>query len=337
MSWRISFVHWPEGRDFTYGKSRSRRSRRSCADMESAASRAAATDGGSKGLIVSAPLMSDAVAENSDANVTPGFFSRTKAYSKGARLWPSRIAVPMSASARLHSANRTGSVSRDDGISRYSTAPAHWPLIRAASFRNSPDVRASSSTRVPSNSAYWTSTTRPRHCGYSLRNRSKARSLSATPDSRWQLSTPASTTLGFFAMSGCNVRSSASISRSVASPPSARRILPGSTETWRTTTMTVRPSYSTPVTPPCTDLWGMPMRRLQALRKWRAWSKAWKPTTSAPTKPVSSRDPCAMEQNNWDVGKGMWRKKTMRALRFVKASCLNMADDARSDGSSMRW
>ena len=80
----------------------------------------------------------------------------------------------------------------------------------------------------------------------------------------------------------------------------------------------------------------MPINLVQALRKCLACSKAWKPTTSAPTTPSSNFGPFAKAQNNWAVGNGACKKKTILAFRDWCLSTLKGSEVASNDGRSIR-
>mmetsp|Transcript_17942 Transcript_17942/g.51112 ORF Transcript_17942/g.51112 Transcript_17942/m.51112 type:complete len:222 (+) Transcript_17942:774-1439(+) len=174
MSSRISCVHRPLGRLFTYGRSRSNLSLFSTASMLRAVSNAAATLGTSNGFTFTAPDMSVEVAENSEASMTPGrpFRARARAYSDGYNVWPSRMAVPTSTSLRWKRAKRSAMPNLPEGRSINTTLPGFCAFNLCPSALISSNVRASSCTRVPSNRQYCTNATRPLHRGYSARNRS---------------------------------------------------------------------------------------------------------------------------------------------------------------------
>mmetsp|Transcript_28270 Transcript_28270/g.38684 ORF Transcript_28270/g.38684 Transcript_28270/m.38684 type:complete len:204 (+) Transcript_28270:1499-2110(+) len=169
--------------------------------------------------------------------------------------------------------------------SLYSTTGPYFPLIRATSSWSSLLHCSSSFTRFPGFRHFWMSTTLSRYPGYWSKKCSNPISFRATPLRRWQTSIPpmmifvlrVSSGLGFM---GCAAR----VASERASAPGDAICLSTmsvSMDTWRMTTQALWPWYVSRSSPPERVSRCAPRFRLQALRKWRAWAKAWKPTMSA--------------------------------------------------------
>mmetsp|Transcript_30642 Transcript_30642/g.51814 ORF Transcript_30642/g.51814 Transcript_30642/m.51814 type:complete len:200 (-) Transcript_30642:1429-2028(-) len=179
--------------------------------------------------------------------------------------------------------------------------------MSATIFCKSLDVVCSSPAREPPRTQRWTSTMLPRLPQLlSANSLSKAASFSATPLSRWQASSPA--TMRFPA---CFSRSSWAMRR-VSGWVAALAMRSVSMDTWLTDTITSLSPTNSVSRPPARDPLRMPSMRFVALRKWRAWSKAWKPTTSAQIMLCSSSVARERVRNIWEVGNGMCMKKMMR-------------------------
>mmetsp|Transcript_49230 Transcript_49230/g.154636 ORF Transcript_49230/g.154636 Transcript_49230/m.154636 type:complete len:269 (+) Transcript_49230:1943-2749(+) len=67
--------------------------------------------------------------------------------------------------------------------------------------------------------------------------------------------------------------------------------------------------------PICSSVRSSPICRLQQVRKWRPYSKRWKPRTSALSMPRSSSSRTGMVRKISLEGKGVWRKRATDAVR----------------------
>mmetsp|Transcript_36757 Transcript_36757/g.120112 ORF Transcript_36757/g.120112 Transcript_36757/m.120112 type:complete len:248 (-) Transcript_36757:995-1738(-) len=67
--------------------------------------------------------------------------------------------------------------------------------------------------------------------------------------------------------------------------------------------------------PICSSVRSSPICRLQQVRKWRPYSKRWKPRTSALSMPRSSSSRTGMVRKISLEGKGVWRKRPTHAVR----------------------
>ena len=102
----------------------------------------------------------------------------------------------------------------------------------------------------------------------------------------------------------------------------------GSMPTWLTLILTSRLWSRTAMKPPGWNSYSSPSIRLQQVRKWRAYSKMWKPIKSALSMPRMSSSRTGIVRKISDEGKGVWRKSPTRAVRSLRRMY---------DGSSSKW